>query len=794
MSSAPRCLIVRLAAVALVSAAVPDLPAQGARDPHLGYLYPAGGCRGTTVEVLVGGQFLQGLEGVHVVGQGVEASVVRFVGNFRLDGDQRKELGRRMRRLIVKRWDELAEQAGVQGKVPWFLLRQLPKTDRDESAEAVKLPGHPLISGLEAMSLRELLHVRSELLSYRNKKQLNAQLGQLAVLSFRIDSAAAPGDREVRLVSARGLSNPMLFHVSGMAEALEQEPNDPLPDDKAPRLETVLPELAPLRPPVVLNGQIMPGDVDRFTLAARRGQRLAIEVQARRLVPYLADAVPGWFQAVVAVYDEQGREVAYGDDDYFAPDPALLFEVPHDGRYTFEIRDAIHRGREDFVYRVSVAERPHVTAVFPLGGRQGRPARVAMAGWNLPERFVSLDTERDVGLHTLHVQGPGATPISLPYAVDDLPEFVEREPNDTLGGAQRVRCPLIVNGRINRPHDRDAFVFDGRAGEAVVVEVCARRLNSPLDAVVRLFDANGAVVAWNDDHMVKDGHLHIGPGLITHHADSYLAAELPRSGRYVVHLADVRGHGGEAYAYRLRISAPRPDFELCISPPSLALRTGRGTEIAAYVRRKDGFDGPVEVRLRKAPEGFLLQGGLIPAGCDRIRMTLVTARNPGDEPVQLRLEGRARIGQRQVYRAARPVENVMQAFLWRHLAPADALLVKVDGPAKAWRVAELADGRDVMRMTPGGTATIRVRGAAGRNASGASWELMDPPAGITLNSAEITAPGELSLEFGADPGLATNRLAENLIVATFLEREAKGGQKRRFPIGLLPAIPIEVEP
>ena len=55
----------------------------------------------------------------------------------------------------------------------------------------------------------------------------------------------------------------------------------------------------------------MPGDVDRFSFTARKGARLVIAADARELMPYLADAVPGWFQAVLALYDSTGSEVAY---------------------------------------------------------------------------------------------------------------------------------------------------------------------------------------------------------------------------------------------------------------------------------------------------------------------------------------------------------------------------------------------------------------------------------------------------------------------------------------------------
>ena len=123
--------------------------------------------------------------------------------------------------------------------------------------------------------------------------------------------------------------------------------------------------------PAVVNGQIMPGAVDRIRFSAARGQHLVLSVAARDLIPYLADAVPGWFQATMTLYDPRGKEVAYDDDYRFHPDPVLYYEIPTAGEYSLEIKDAIYRGREDFVYRISMGELPFLTGIFPLGGPAG---------------------------------------------------------------------------------------------------------------------------------------------------------------------------------------------------------------------------------------------------------------------------------------------------------------------------------------------------------------------------------------------------------------------------------------
>ena len=46
------------------------------QEPHVGYVYPAGGQQGTTFEVTLGGQYLDGVDSVLVSGEGIEATVV----------------------------------------------------------------------------------------------------------------------------------------------------------------------------------------------------------------------------------------------------------------------------------------------------------------------------------------------------------------------------------------------------------------------------------------------------------------------------------------------------------------------------------------------------------------------------------------------------------------------------------------------------------------------------------------------------------------------------------------------
>jgi len=729
------------------------------KRPYIGYLCAAGGQKGTVVRINVGGQSLRGAKQVIVSGEGVHGKVIGFKRTpWLLSSDDRRAVAQTLRRLAR------------------------PKARRASKKEPLPLPDHPLLKDLESLTPEELGRVASAFLDPRRRAQLSAQIAETVEVEITIDRNAEPGDRELRLRTSRGLTNPVLFCVGTLPEIRETEPND-YRTVRQPTLES----------PFVLNGQVSFRDRDRFRFRARQGQTLVIEAEARRLVPYLADAVPGWFQATLALYDAAGNELRFVDDYRFDPDPVLFFDVPDDGEYVLEIRDAIHRGREDFVYRVTVAERPFVFTMFPLGAKRGSHAMATIDGWNLDAQRIRLGTKRGAGpIRQAFWSRAKMRTNAVAYAVDDLPERIEKEPNDAPTQAQLLSLPMIVNGRIARAGEVDWYRFRGRVGQEIVVEINARRLGSPLDSLIQLTDAAGYVVAWNDDHPDR------GAGLVTHQADSYLRASLLANETYYVRVSDAQRRGGEAFAYRLRVSQPRPGFAVIVTPASLNVPAGGGTPIGVHVLRRDGFDGAIELSIPNAPRGLFLGGAHIPAGCDRIRMTLSapTARNSGRAPpVPLEIVARARVAGRIVRRPVIPAEDMMQAFGLRHLVPAQQHLVDI---TSVWRkVPSMRLRSDARVEIPvGGSARIEVVASGLPDLADIEFKLDDAPKGIALGAVRMTRDG-VALTLTAERGKAVAGLIHNLIIEAHVRikapgRKKKGKRKARVEVVLLPAVPVAV--
>ncbi len=719
--------------------------------PHLGYVYPAGGRQGTTFQVAVGGQFLNGVSNAWLSGEGLQATIANY---------DRPLTGQQLNALREK----LAE------------LQQEPRSPTNQ---------------------QQMAEIRQKIAD-TTRRNLNPVISEVVTLQVTLAPDVALGHHELRLRTPQGVSNPLVFCVDQLPEFSESELSShasnavmtvTLPATINGRIVPRRPNPAAARP-----GQpFTPGDVDRYRFEARKGQELVVTASARELIPYLADAVPGWFQATLGVYSARGKELAYDDDYRFNPDPVLHFVVPEDGDYEIEIKDALYRGREDFVYRISAGELPFVTDIFPLGGPAGARTTAQLRGWNLPADKVTMDaSDKAPGVYPLTARKGALESNPKPFRVDALPECLEKEPNNSPKQAQRVTLPVIVNGHIDRPGDWDVFSFKAHAGEAIVAEVEARRLGSPLDSVLRLTDATGRQLAFNDD---QDD---LGSGLETHHADSYLTATLPADGIYYLYQGDIQHQGGPECAYRLRISAPQPDFTLRVVPSALNFLVGPTISVTVYALRRDGFSGDISLALNGAPAGFRLSGASVPAGQDKVLLTLTVPPTALKAPVPLSLEGRATIQGHEIVRPAIAADDLMQAFAYHHLVPANGLWASVTGRGAPQTALEILAERP-LKVPVGGTAQFGVVFPALRQFESNQFELNDPVEGISVREVSTNLQGaRVVLE--CDRAKAKPGTSGNFVFTISGERTPPRGNlpsppiRRRITVGTLPAIPFEIIP
>ncbi|MDR2704777.1 MAG: hypothetical protein LBC02_03260 [Planctomycetaceae bacterium] len=821
------------------------LPAQIGKQSSAkaGYVYPAGGQRGTTFEIWVVGRNLIRTVDAAFSGNGISAKVVDTMYSFR-------NLDQRDRYNIRNRIGEIASRhvsPSPEGIFMKNLIEKLPKVakppDPTDEIEAVPFvwPRHVMLRKIAEPDvfvtfdeIYEIIYFTYGPGMWRRPPDI---LMDVVILEVTISPDAEPGNRELRLLTMSGLSTPLYFQVGVHPEVKEREPNS-MDTNNVANFMRELP--APVyETPVVINGQILHSDIDRFQFRAKKGEQLVLHAQARQLMPYLADAVPGWLEAVLTVYDANEKELAYADCYRFDADPLLFFTPPEDGVYTVEIRDSIFRGREDFVYRLSVAPSPIVESVFPLGLKQGTSVTLKLDGNNNndnnkdKDKSKSKNESKNLAVNEIQINAESGAkrfhersqigsqwlPLPIRYEVDLLPETFEAGNNHSAASAQPVAMPIIINGKISKPEEYDFYRFAGNEGMAITIEVTARRLNSPLDSRIALFDATGTLIAENDDGKTVDEKYmsHIF-GTQTHNADSKISLTLPKGSPFVLRIGDATRNGGNAYGYRLRISKPRPEFDVYATPSAQTFFAGNCEPIWFYVDRQEEDKTPIELRIVGDVQGFQLDGGLIQANETSVVATLTTPKEPRNKAIKLQFEAVAVSDGQKICRPVYAVDDMEQAFLYHHRVPASNFWVLMQNlrngtgfrpiqsePSKSESVtSESVTSEPVqsepfklepLHLKPGQSIDVTFESTADYVPPTTIFYLKDAPAGIWVKK-KFQEKKKLILTFGADADTLQKHgkslLAGNLIIA--VDVESGNEKKTRYQTGTLPAIPFRLEP
>ena len=150
---------------------------------------------------------------------------------------------------------------------------------------------------------------------------------------------------------------------------------------------------------------------------------------------------------------------------------------------------------------------------------------------------VVCATGTPVGHHDVRVVGPYGVSNPRAFVVGDRPEVVEVEPNNTPEQANPIEINSVVNGEIAGT-DVDVFAFDGKKGQRLLLDLAAERLESRLDATLRVLGPDGHEIAENRDSFG---------------ADPFLDLTLPADGRYAIKVHDVAYNGSPDHGYRLTI-------------------------------------------------------------------------------------------------------------------------------------------------------------------------------------------------------------------------------------------------
>ena len=684
---------------------------------HIGYLIPAGGKTGETVEILVGGQQFWGIRTARISGSGVTVESVQTVPGMPLISGKQHRFVSTWMRNIVKGSKEIPEKP----------------TDEEELKNWRK---HRYFDHVDELTPLQFHLLAIHLFVPRNSLQMSPAINSNVIVKLKIAPDAKPGRREFRLVRNNGqISNPLPFYVDTISGT--REPYQPVPPNKRPKYE--------FRIPTVLNGQIMPGETDRWFFTAKKGEKLVFQTFARAMVPFMGDCVPGYFQCILELKDSKNNRIAFADDRGFDPDPLLCCTIPADGEYVLEVRDALYRGRADFVYRIRAWK--------------GDPPKFGISKPNLK-----------------------------------LPLMKTAE----LAKDQTVRFPILLQGCITKPAQVDKFVIQAKKGEKIVGEVFARRLGSQLDSRLTVLGPDGKTVAFNDDYK------RVLAGPLLQHTDSWLCFTAPESGKYTFLLTDTSSLGSPDHAYFLRIDHPKPSFKVYVTASSKSVFINGAQPLKLLVEPLDGFNKDIRLRI-KSPNGYYIIGSnIIPASCKETTITLgCTDKKRMLTKAELIAEYDKICPHCKSRTAIRGAvfygDEDTQAFAYTHLIlSGDWFLNKNWAPNGVYLLSLINPKQKKVVIPAGKTAVLRLRRRKLPPKTAFEFSLLNAPKGVTLDKTIVKelkkGEADITLVFKAAKDVKVRRFNQ-LIRATFsfeTKPNKEGKVFQRKSEFVLPAMLFEI--
>jgi len=422
--------------------------------------------------------------------------------------------------------------------------------------------------------------------SVKEFKPVNANSFK-AVVSVSPD--ARLGEQVCQVRTKTGISDFRTFFVGYLPDVVEKEPNS----------DFATPQVVPINSTV--NGVAASEDVDYYVVDAKKGDRIAAEVEAIRLGTTL-------FDPYVAILDAKRFELAAADDSPLLVQDCVVSAIaPEDGKYTIEVRESSYGGNGNCRYRVHIGNFPRPTAVYPAGGKIGEEVELNFIGdasGDFTQKFT-LPNEV-IPEYGVFAGNKGSwSPSWNTFRLSDVGNSLEVEPNNDRATATPSEFPTAFNGILQETGDQDFFKFTAKKGQQFEVECYGRRIRSAIDPVMYLYNATGGSVASNDDSR--------GP-------DSYFRFNVPADGEYTLLIRDHLMRGGPAYVYRVEFQPIKPGLTLSIARTERygqyrqQIFVGRGNRFGTNINlARRNFGGELVLAPKELPAGITMHHDQVPA-------------------------------------------------------------------------------------------------------------------------------------------------------------------------------------
>ncbi|HZN33081.1 MAG TPA: hypothetical protein VFB80_04650 [Pirellulaceae bacterium] len=422
--------------------------------------------------------------------------------------------------------------------------------------------------------------------------------------------------------------------------------------------------------PVAISGLLSAAnEEDRFLLNVTPGQKLRVEVTARRFGSPL--------DAVLSIRNEQGGSLASGDDRPGSSDPMVEYTVPAGvNRIVLAIKDLLGRGGSDFVYRMVAADtsRPDFSLSLatdrinvPSGGTQVIPIQVTRTNYAGP---IALSLEGQpaelqlqgsvipagatIGLLTLSAApgSPQATlsrligqsasqtpPVRRAATFGDFPgaKYQPRVKTE-LGLAITQPAPL---GLVWLPGDNDQLFLGGKLPARVqLTRAEGTKGKTRLKLLTTQPTPKKTVKENNQDKVVDDldralrleGDATFADDQKDVTAQILVPGDLPRQPWDLVLVAELLSADGKtvvaSIAAPVRTLSPVAPFTLALTGPNAAegkAGAGEPGKLVGKIERSPGYTQSVVVTLDGLPKGYSAPQVIVPADKSEFELPLTFA-------------------------------------------------------------------------------------------------------------------------------------------------------------------------
>ncbi len=401
-------------------------------------------------------------------------------------------------------------------------------------------------------------------------------------LRIQIEANAKPGRYPFRLITPRGISNALQFHILDLPVAAEPEGSHETPDT-AVSVEKL---------PVVFNGLIgRRGESDYYAFDVTAGQTLTFEAISGLSSIGAAGGNAVGFDPSISIFEPSGswfdpkriNRIAFNDEPLWVigrlTDAYLVHKFAKAGRYLLRVDAFSGQGGPDYSYQLKI-----------LPGEVAQDQPPPAESWEERAFPRHLSANRLSQLAERGGKPPGEKSVETYRAAstreDTVPVF---------------KLPGTLEGGLSHAGEAHRARFHLDSPQDIAIEIETPDAAPPLfNPIVRLLDATGQEVATN---------VLAGRGACNGEMNKSIQAKtiipLRDTGDYTIEIRDTTSDlAGPGFRYRVQIRPQIPHIgQVKIEEDHINLAPGNAKTMRVVFDREEGYSGAVVVSAESLPPG-----------------------------------------------------------------------------------------------------------------------------------------------------------------------------------------------